>query len=51
MMMAADGPARKWLGSPAPVSVDFYSIVKELRRGERLIGEEPRAQRGVRFWD
>jgi len=29
----------------------IYSIVKELRRGERLMGEEPRAQRTVRLWD
>jgi len=39
------------VGSTAPVFVDFYSIVKELRRGKRLIREEPRAQRSVRLWD
>jgi hypothetical protein len=26
------------VASPAPAHVDFYSIVKELGRGERLIG-------------
>ena len=31
-------------GSPAPASVDlFYAIVKDRRRSERLIGEEPLA--------
>jgi len=33
-------------GSLAPAEVDFYSIVKELGRGERPIGDEPRAQDG-----
>jgi|SRR5580658_9670565 hypothetical protein len=29
----------------------FYSNVKDPWRGERLIGEEPRAQTSVRNWD
>ena len=33
-----------------PMSI-LYSIVKEPMRGERLIGEEPRAQITVRFGD
>jgi hypothetical protein len=49
-MRAADWPAREGWWCPASANVDFYSIVKEPRRGERLIGEEPRAQNTVRFF-
>ncbi len=48
--VTADWPALKqlWLGS---ADLSIYSIFKDLGRGQRLVGEEPRAQSGVRLWD
>ena len=44
---ASDWPARERLGPPASAG-RFYAVVKDPRRGERLIGEEPWAQRSGR---
>jgi hypothetical protein len=45
--LRADRRKRPW--SLAPACAGFYSIVKELRRGERLVGDEPRALRTIRL--